>query len=341
MDWIVVVDDDKANLIQAGQILSSHNMRVSALRSGVALLDYVKENRPDLILLDIRMPEMDGFETLQKLKEIIPPEEEIPVIFLTGNDDAESETKGLQLGAMDFIRKPFMAEVLMLRVKNTIELVRLQRNLEAEVGKKTEEVEKKAKELEGLSLHVVQTLAEAIDAKDTYTNGHSSRVAEYSRMIAERFGYDKKHADGIYMIGLLHDVGKIGVPDAVINKPGKLTDEEFAFIKKHPEMGSRILESVREMPGLKIGARWHHERYDGRGYPDGLSREDIPEAARIIAVADSYDAMTSNRSYRNVLSQEIVRQEIEKGRGTQFDPVFADIMLGIIDDDTGYMLREH
>ena len=341
MDWIVVVDDDKANLIQAGQILSAHNMRVSALRSGVALLDYVKENRPDLILLDIRMPEMDGFETLEKLREIIPPEEEIPVIFLTGNDDAESETKGLQLGAMDFIRKPFIADVLMLRVKNTIELVRLQRNLEAEVEKKTEEVEKKAKELEGLSLHVVQTLAEAIDAKDTYTNGHSSRVAEYSRMIAERFGYDRKQADGIYMMGLLHDVGKIGVPDAVINKPGKLTDEEFALIKKHPEMGSRILESVREMPGLKIGARWHHERYDGRGYPDGISGEDIPEAARIIAVADSYDAMTSNRSYRNVLSQEIVRQEIEKGRGTQFDPVFADIMLQIIDDDTDYRLREH
>lgn len=340
MDWIVVVDDDKANLIQAGQILSEKNMRVSALRSGVALLDFVKENRPDLILLDIRMPDMDGFETLQRLREIIPPGEEIPVIFLTGNDDPDSETKGLRLGAMDFIRKPFIADVLMLRVKNTIELVRLQRDLQAEVEKKTEEVEKKAREVEGLSLHVVQTLAEAIDAKDTYTNGHSSRVAEYSRMIAEHYGYEKKQADKIYMMGLLHDVGKIGVPDAVINKPGKLTDEEFALIKKHPEMGARILDSVREMPGLKIGARWHHERYDGRGYPDGLSGEDIPEAARIIAVADSYDAMTSHRSYRDVLSQDVVRQEIEKGRGTQFDPVFADIMLKIIDQDTDYRLRE-
>ena len=340
MDWIVVVDDDKANLIQAGQILSEHNMRVSALRSGVALLEYVKENRPDLILLDIRMPEMDGFATLQKLREMMPPEEEIPVIFLTGNDDAESETRGLQLGAMDFIKKPFVADVLLLRVKNTIELVRLQRDLESEVEKKTEEVEKKAKEIEGLSLHVVQTLAEAIDAKDTYTNGHSSRVAEYARMISERFGYDRKQADEIYMMGLLHDVGKIGVPDAVINKPGKLTDEEFALIKKHPEMGSRILESVKEMPGLKIGARWHHERYDGHGYPDGLSGTDIPEEARIIAVADSYDAMTSNRSYRDVLSQSVVRQEIEKGKGTQFDPVFADIMLEMIDLDHDYKMRE-
>ena len=340
MDWIVVVDDDKANLIQAVQILSEHNMRVSALRSGVALLEYVKENRPDLILLDIRMPEMDGFATLQKLREMMPPEEEIPVIFLTGNDDAESETRGLQLGAMDFIKKPFVADVLLLRVKNTIELVRLQRDLESEVEKKTEEVEKKAKEIEGLSLHVVQTLAEAIDAKDTYTNGHSSRVAEYARMISERFGYDRKQADEIYMMGLLHDVGKIGVPDAVINKPGKLTDEEFALIKKHPEMGSRILESVKEMPGLKIGARWHHERYDGHGYPDGLSGTDIPEEARIIAVADSYDAMTSNRSYRDVLSQSVVRQEIEKGKGTQFDPVFADIMLEMIDLDHDYKMRE-
>ena len=187
---------------------------------------------------------------------------------------------------------------------------------------------------------MVQTLAEAIDAKDTYTNGHSSRVAQYSKEIAKRYGYDRKQQDEIYMMGLLHDVGKIGVPDAVINKPGRLTDEEFAMIKKHPEMGSRILASVQEMPELKIGARWHHERYDGTGYPDGLSGTDIPEEARIIAVADSYDAMTSRRSYRDVLSQSVVRSEIEKGKGTQFDPVFADIMLEMIDDDPEYEMTQ-
>ena len=333
MDWVVVVDDDVMNLKMAGTILSKHNMRVTALKSGTALLDYVKTNRPDLILLDIRMPEMDGFETMTLLKEVLPADESIPVIFLTADENQESETRGLELGAMDFIKKPFVPEVLVLRVRHTIELVRLQRNLEAEVEKKTQENEV-------LSLHVVQTLAQAIDAKDTYTNGHSGRVAEYSKEIAKRYGYSVKQQDEIYMMGLLHDVGKIGVPDAVINKPGRLDDEEFEQIKKHPVLGDKILKKIREMPKLAIGARWHHERYDGTGYPDGLAGKDILEEARIIAVADSYDAMTSNRSYRGLLPQEKVREEIEKGKGTQFDPVFADIMLQIMDEDKDYKLRE-
>ena len=333
MDWVVVVDDDVMNLKMAGTILSKHNMRVTALKSGAALLDYVKTNRPDLILLDIRMPEMDGFETMTLLKEVLPADESIPVIFLTADENQESETRGLELGAMDFIKKPFVPEVLVLRVRHTIELVRLQRNLEAEVEKKTQENEV-------LSLHVVQTLAQAIDAKDTYTNGHSGRVAEYSKEIAKRYGYSVKQQDEIYMMGLLHDVCKIGVPDAVINKPGRLNDEEFEQIKKHPVLGDKILKKIREMPKLAIGARWHHERYDGTGYPDGLAGKDILEEARIIAVADSYDAMTSNRSYRGFLPQEKVREEIEKGKGTQFDPVFADIMLQIMDEDKDYKLRE-
>ena len=140
--------------------------------------------------------------------------------------------------------------------------------------------------------------------------------------------------------GLLHDVGKIGVPDTVINKPAKLTEEEFDEIKNHPVMGARILKNIKEMPKLATGARWHHERYSGDGYPDGLMGTDIPEEARIIAVADAYDAMTSRRSYRNILPQGIVKEEIENGRGTQFDPDFADIMLEMIEEDIEYKLRE-
>ncbi len=189
--------------------------------------------------------------------------------------------------------------------------------------------------------HVTASLAEAIDAKDAYTKGHSGRVAEYSREIARRCGYGKKGQDEIYMMGLLHDVGKIGVSDAVINKPGRLTDEEFAQIKKHPSTGGRILENIQEMPSLAKGARWHHERYDGRGYPDGLAGNEIPEESRIIAVADAYDAMSSSRSYRKAMSQESVRGEIEKGRGTQFDPRFADIMLDMIDEDKDYKMRDN
>ena len=333
-DWVVVVDDDVTNLKMAGLILSRQHMRVTALRSGRALLEYIRSNSPDLILLDVRMPEMDGFETMQLLKQEMVPGQEIPVIFLTADDNAESEMKGLNLGAMDFIKKPFVPDVLTVRVKHIIQLSRLQRNL-------AEEVELKTQENENLSMRVVQTLAETIDAKDTYTNGHSGRVAEYARQIARRFGYGRNRQNEIYMIGLLHDVGKIGVPDSVINKPSRLTEEEYAQIKTHPVLGDKILKKIPERPKLAIGARWHHERYDGTGYPDGLVGENIPEEARIIAVADAYDAMTSRRSYRNILPQAALRSEIERGKGTQFDPVFADIMLEIIDEDTEYKLKEN
>ena len=332
-DWVIVVDDDMTNLKMAGHILSKKNMRVTALKSGAALLEYVKDNHPDLILLDIKMPGMDGFETMERLKAQMVPGEEIPVIFLTADENFETEMQGLSLGAMDFIKKPFNPEVLALRVRHTIELVRLQRNLMDEVDRKTQENA-------SLSLHVVQTLAEAIDAKDTYTNGHSGRVAQYARLIAGRYGYPSGRQDEIYMIGLLHDVGKIGVPDAVIIKPGKLTEEEFSQIKSHPVMGERILKQIKEMPQLAVGARWHHERYDGSGYPDGLSGAEIPEEARIVAVADAYDAMTSRRSYRDILSQEKVISELQQGRGSQFDPEFADVMLEMIREDPDYRMRE-
>lgn len=218
--------------------------------------------------------------------------------------------------------------------KTTEELTLLKESLEDEVERKTQENER-------LSLHVVQTLAEAIDAKDSYTKGHSGRVAQYAMEIAKRAGYTKKQQRDIYMMGLLHDVGKIGVPDAVIAKPGRLSDEEFAEIKKHPALGHKILAKIQEMPKLSIGARWHHERYDGHGYPDGIRGQDIPEEARIIAVADAYDAMTSNRSYRQSMPQSAVREQLVKGKGTQFDPRFADIMIQMIDEDTGYAMHEH
>ena len=332
---VVVVDDDAIILRNANTILSEAGFKVTCLKSGKLLLDYVEKNTIDMLLLDIKMPELDGFETLKLLRKWEKKTErrEIPVIFFTANDDCASETAGLSLGAMDFIRKPFAAEVLTLRVRHLLDLIRLQRDLHAEVERKTQEIE-------GLSLHVVHSLADAIDAKDAYTKGHSGRVADYSREIAKRFGYSAERQEEIYMMGLLHDVGKIGVPDEVINKPGKLTDEEFAKIKTHPGRGARILENIKEMPKLATGARWHHERYDGRGYPDGLAGENIPEEARIIAVADAYDAMTSHRSYRDVIPQEVVKGELEKGSGTQFDPRFAAIMLEIIKEDVDYKLRE-
>ena len=186
-----------------------------------------------------------------------------------------------------------------------------------------------------------EALATAIDAKDKYTHGHSNRVAQYSQMIARDAGKSDEECEQIYFAALLHDVGKIGVDESIINKGGKLTDEEFAQIKMHPIYGSQILSQIQQSPYLSIGARHHHERYDGKGYPDGLSGEAIPEIARIIGVADSYDAMSSKRSYRDPMPQEKVRAELVKGTGTQFDPQFAEIMIRQIDLDTEYKMADY
>ncbi len=338
-DWILVVDDDTSNLKMASHILGRAQMRVSCLKTGKDAVQFLKENEPDLILLDIHMPVMDGFQTMAVIREnktVV----DIPVIFLTADDDSDTEKKGLEVGAVDFIRKPFVPEVLLLRVRHTIDLKRLQTNLEREVLKKTQEIAAQHEKMERISMQIVKALSGAVDAKDPYTNGHSWRVAEYSKEIARRAGLSGETQDDIYMMGLLHDVGKIGVPDAIINKPAHLTEDEFAVIKNHPVMGARILKNIKDFPRLIIGARWHHERYDGKGYPDGIVGDEIPLEARIIAVADAYDAMSSRRSYRDVLPQEIVRLEIEKGKGTQFDPVITEIAIGMIDEDTDYQMRE-
>ena len=190
-----------------------------------------------------------------------------------------------------------------------------------------------AKEKEAaLFEETTEALAQAIDAKDNYTSGHSTRVALYSRQIAKAAGLDAEQCKQVYFAALLHDVGKIGIRKSIINKNGRLTDEEYEHIKTHPVLGDQILSNIKQAPFLRIAARWHHERYDGKGYPDGLAGEEIPELARIIAVADAYDAMTSARSYRDPLPKEIVRQELQKGIGTQFDPQFARIMLNIMDE---------
>ena len=185
-----------------------------------------------------------------------------------------------------------------------------------------------------------KALVNAIDAKDKYSHGHSMRVAEYSEKIARAMGKNDEECYQIYYAALLHDVGKIGIQDTIIRKDGRLTDEEYEAIKQHPVFGNQILASISEYPYLSIGAHFHHERYDGKGYPDKLKGEDIPEIARIIAVADAYDAMTSSRSYRNAIPQQTVREEIVKNAGTQFDPEVAKIMQHIIDLDTEYQMKE-
>lgn len=237
------------------------------------------------------------------------------------------------------VHVPFMRRLLTFLDATTQELEALQKHLSDEVKRKTQEIIFQQQKLNETNKHIVMTLSNAIDAKDTYTNGHSRRVAEYSREIARRYGFSESEQEQVYMIGLLHDVGKIGIPDTILNKPGKLTNEEFAIIKTHPSIGAEILKNITEFPEISHGARWHHERYDGRGYPDGLKGDEIPIIAQIISVADAYDAMTSRRSYRSVMLQEKVRSEIFNGIGTQFAPKFATIMLEMIDDDIDYLMR--
>lgn len=195
-------------------------------------------------------------------------------------------------------------------------------------------------ELEQLNDTIMQVLAKTIDAKDKYTRGHSVRVANYSREIARRMGKSEEEQERIYRAALLHDVGKIRIPDEIINKPGKLTDEEYAFIKLHPVAGYHILKSFSKGQIVATGAKFHHERYDGKGYPNGLVGENTPEHARIIGVADAYDAMASNRSYRSALPQEVIRGELVAGKGTQFDPQIVEIMLEMVDEDQEYQMRQ-
>lgn len=241
--------------------------------------------------------------------------------------------KGISLISISTV---FMVVLLYsFSIIDTNQLLMMAHQKELENLREKEQASKRMKE------EIASALVGAIDAKDSYTQGHSRRVSEYSVMIAKAAGMTQSECDEIEFIGLLHDVGKIGIPSAIINKTGKLTDEEFETIKRHPLIGRDILDKISSAPNLRIGASYHHERYDGKGYPFGLKGEEIPVIARIIAVADSYDAMTSKRSYRDALPQAKVREQFVSGSGTQFDPVYAEIMVKIIDSDKDYNLRQH
>lgn len=337
MSKILIVDDDPLNLKLSHRILNKRGHEVILTNEGQKALDYLAKNSVDLILLDVVMPGMDGFQVMEQLRKWHP---EISVVLLTADEDKDTEIRAFREGALEFIKKPFVAEVLVSRVERILQLERLQKYLQQEVERQTRQAEERRRKVERMSEQMMQTLADAIDAKDKYTNGHSIRVAAYSREIARRAGKSAQEQKHIYDMALLHDIGKIGISDEIINKTSELTDEEYEIIKSHPVIGSDILENMTELAYIGIGARWHHERWDGKGYPDGLKGTEIPEEARIIGVADAYDAMSSKRKYRDVLPQEVVQQEIQRGRGTQFDPVFTDIMLDMIAEDTGYHMHE-
>ena len=328
----VLVVDDSAMMCSLAKRILENTFTINIANSGDECLAAVNSKIPHLILLDITMKGMDGFEVLRILKSD-KKTKSIPVIMLTGDENTETEIRCLHEGAIDFITKPFVPGILIQRVQQTIELSLLQKNLQFEVQRQTHK-------LEQLTLQIMIALSGTVDAKDHYTRGHSFRVAKYSKEIARRLGRSAQDQQEIYYMGLLHDIGKIGVAGNIIRKDSKLTDQEYQDIKEHTLTGYNILKNINALPGLAIGARWHHEHFDGTGYPDGIKGKQIPEEARIIAIADAYDAMTSKRSYSQIRPQADVRKEIERCRGTHFDPAITDIMLQMIDEDKDYKMNE-
>lgn len=317
---ILIVDDSRTILKHAEGVLMG-NYQITLKESGKSAYEWLLTNTPDLVLLDINMPELNGYETFKLMKENTRMGK-IPVVFLTADTNQDSEVMGLEMGAMDYITKPFSPKVMQQRIARIIELNELRKNLESIVQSKTEDIQK-------FFIQSITTIAYAIDAKDRYTRGHSVRVAQYCVEIAKRLDWSKESQLNLYYIALLHDIGKIGIPDRILNKPGRLTDEEYRLIRNHTLIGDSILKPITLVPQICEGARHHHERYDGKGYPDGLKGSDIPYVARIVGTADTYDAITSNRIYERARVLDYAISELEKGKGTQFDPYLADIMIQI------------
>lgn len=316
---ILLVDDEENNLQLLKRTLRGTYNIVTA-SNGKDALDIVRQEGENisLIVSDQKMPEMQGTEFLKLVSDIQP---NIVKILLTGHSDTDIIIQSInECQLYQYILKPFEPEELKVSIKNGL--------------KKYELSTHKAlilKDLKELFYKTIKSISFALDAKDPYTHGHSLRVTLYSLILANELNLDDQLLEEIETAGLLHDIGKIGIPQSILCKPGKLTDEEFEVMKSHPVQGEKMVVNIKK---LKIIANWlrtHHERWDGKGYPSGLKGEEIPISARIIALADTYDAMTSTRSYRKALDHEVAIEEIKRCSGSQFDPKLAEIFVGLSD----------
>ena len=311
---ILVVDDSPENIDVLSGVLSGEFKVKAALNGSRAWLMANKEPKPARILLDVMMPEMDGYEVCQKLKSN-PATAKIPVIFITGKDQDEDEQKGLALGAVDYITKPISPAIVRVRIHTHLALYDQNLELEKKVRERTVEIHE-------TRLQIIQRLGRAAEYKDNETGLHVIRMSHYSRLIAEALGYGSRFADLIFNAAPMHDVGKIGVPDRILLKPGKLDEDEWRIMRKHPAFGAEIIgdhdsEIIRTSREIALG---HHEKWDGSGYPYGLKGEAIPLSARIIAVADVFDALTTERPYKHAWTVEESLQYMNDASGTHFDP---------------------
>lgn len=280
---------------------------------------YLEDRHPDLILLNSDIGGMDSCSVLKAWKEDARLKD-IPVILLLDSREDREGAEGIRAGAMDLIVKPVPDEVIRLRVERTLELDGLHRKVEV-----------REEQIDQVSLQSIMTIAQAIDAKDRYGDGRTIRVALCCCEIAKKLGWDEKDVEDLYYVALLHDIGNIAVEDAILNKPTSLTEEEYDIVKQHTVIGSEMVKDTSFIPGVEEGVRYHHEHFDGRGY-DGLKGDKIPKIARIIAVADAYGAMASNRAYRKRMPIEEVKRELLQGRGSQFDPEVVDALMELLEE---------
>lgn len=347
---ILVVDDDTANLMLAKKILGG-DFRIAAANSGEAAIRYLENNRPDLVLVDINMPDMDGFELVERMKAH-PQWRSISVIFLTADKSEESEIRCFRAGAVDFVGKPFLPDILNSRVKRTLELERYRNSLERMVEEQAQQLMGALRRISDMQEHVIVGMANLIESRDGSTGKHVKNTQTYVRMIAEELGnrglfseiLNRDYIEKLCKAAPLHDVGKIQVPDSILQKPGKLTEEEYNRMKEHTSCSAAILdEIIGDMEAedyvqlAKDVAMCHHERWDGKGYPKGLSGDQIPLCARIMALADVFDALYEERCYKPAIRPiEKIYGILEEGKGTQFDPVITEVFLSL---DT--QLREH
>lgn len=348
---ILVVDDDVTSLKLAQKILETE-YRVASVNNGEMVFKYLEHNRPDLILLDLNMPEIDGFEVIRRLKEN-ENYSEIPVIFLTANQDSEIEAKCLESGAIDFVNKPFVPLVLKGRVRRVMELFSYRKQLETMVQEQAEIITERTEQITHIQNAVIVGMATLIEERDNSTGRHVRSTQRYVEMLCnalKRKGMFRNELTDDYISQTiratpLHDVGKIKIPDAILQKRGKLTEEEFEVIKNHSRYGAEIIDGilgeVEEPDYLKVArdiALYHHERWDGSGYPEGLRGEKIPLCARIMSIADVFDALYEERVYKKAIRPvRVTLSIIEDGKGTQFDPEIADVFLGMIDEIRAYV----
>lgn len=338
---VLVIDDTPGNLSLLNQLLRTH-YRVKLANSGAKGLELAALSRPDLVLLDIMMPEMDGYEVFRRLTAD-PATSRIPVIFLTAKSGSDGEEKGLAMGAVDFIHKPIAPSVVLARVRTHLQIRNWQTFLEDKSAWLQKEVELRVSEVFRLQEATIRVMVSLAEFRDECTGNHIRRTQDYVRLLAEYISRQPRDSaflsaeqiDRIAKAAPLHDIGKIAIPDHILLKPGRHTPEEFEVMKTHSAKGESMLQrSLREMGGenemLMFAcqiARSHHERWDGSGYPDGLAGVAIPLAARLMAVADVYDALRSRRPYKQAFSHQEAVKLLVDGRGSHFDPLLIDAFL--------------